>query len=246
MDSQGPDEKTDRRSRGGVQEKVMAALRYGLMSGLLVPGQVMSLRKLAASFGTSPMPVRESLSRLVAANALEELPNRSVRVPRLDTESLKEIFELRARVEGMAARIAASKVTNADIARLREINRGVKQAHKSEEIGELLRLNQQFHFALYGLINSVILMPIIEGLWLRCGPTMYFSLGSPGLWDSSSHVDIITGLERGDPDATETALTNDIMRTGNYLIRQSSLGISMGPTAELSFDVARVANQSTL
>ncbi|MCO5157791.1 MAG: GntR family transcriptional regulator [Aquamicrobium sp.] len=222
-------------SRGSVQDKVLAGLRYGLMSGLFVPGQVFSLRKLAANFGTSAMPVRESLSRLIAANALEELPNRSVRVPRLSAQSLEELFELRVRVEGMAARIAATRITDEELRKLVEINQTVKDAHDSGAMGEVLKANQSFHFALYRLTRSTVLLPIIEGLWLRCGPTMYFSLSSPGIWDNSSHLDMLTALERRDPDATEAAMGRDIMKTGNYLIQQSRSGVKTGPIAELSF-----------
>lgn len=224
-------------SRGNVQDKVLAGLRYGLMSGLFVPGQVFSLRKLAATFGTSAMPVRESLSRLIAANALEEMPNRSVRVPRLSTESLAELFELRVRVEGLAARIAAGKITDEALRELVKINQTVKEAHDNAAMADVLKANQNFHFTLYRLTESTILLPMIEGLWLRSGPTMYFSLSSPGLWDSSSHLDILEALERRDPDASEAAMGRDIMKTGNYLIQQSRSGVRTGPIAELSFSL---------
>ena len=55
--------------RGHVHEHVLRYMCRGLMVGAFLPGQVMSLRKLAAGLGTSPMPVREVLSRLVAAKA---------------------------------------------------------------------------------------------------------------------------------------------------------------------------------
>lgn len=232
------EEKVENKSgRGNVQDRVLAGLRYGLMSGLFVPGQIFTLRKLAASFGTSAMPVRESLSRLIAANALEELANRSVRVPRLSTESLEDLFELRVRVEGMAARIAAAKMTSQGMALLTKINKTVKTAHDRGEMGEVLKANQSFHFALYRLTESTILMPIIEGLWLRSGPTMYFSLSSPGLWDSSSHLDILTALELRDPAAAEKAMARDIMKTGSFLIQQAKSGIRSGPIADLSFNL---------
>lgn len=223
-----------RGGRGNVQSKVLAGLQYGLMSGLLVPGQVVSLRKLAASFGTSAMPVRESLSRLVAANALEELPNRSVRVPRLGTESLEELFALRVRVEGMAARIAAKKITDEGLRTLHAINADVREAHDTEAMSEVLKANQRFHFSLYQMTSSSILLPIIEGLWLRSGPTMYFSLSTPGLWDSSSHTNILVALENRDPDAAEVAMGHDIMKAGDFLINQSRSGMKTGPMAELS------------
>jgi DNA-binding GntR family transcriptional regulator len=241
--SDGNEQAEAKSGRGNIQDKVLAGLQYGLMSGLFVPGQVVSLRKLAASFGTSPMPVRESLSRLVAANALEELPNRSVRVPRLGTESLEELFELRVRVEGMAARIAAEKITDEGLGKLHKINIAVKKAHDTGAMSEVLKANQRFHFALYRLTSSSILLPIIEGLWLRSGPTMYFSLSTPGLWDSSSHIDILVALEHRDPSGAEAAMGRDIMKTGDFLIQQSRSGVNTGPIAELSFGFVELSNQ---
>lgn len=220
-------------SRGKVQDQVLAQLRYGIMSGLFVPGQVMSLRKLAERLGTSLMPIRESLSRLVAANALEEMPNRSVRIPVLDERSLMHLFEVRCMIEGMAARLASAHATPELIARLEESNAAVRAAHESGMMADVLKANQQFHFALYRSANSDILFPIIEALWLRCGPTMYFSLNSPGLWDTSSHVEILEALRRKDGAAAEAAMIKDIMKTGDYLIEQARNGRSSGPFADL-------------
>src|ERR1700737_4033656 len=80
--------------RGHVHEHVLRYMCRGLMVGAFLPGQVMSLRKLAAGLGTSPMPVREVLSRLVAAKALDETSGGSVRVPRLNAEKLTELFSV--------------------------------------------------------------------------------------------------------------------------------------------------------
>ncbi|MGQ7791350.1 GntR family transcriptional regulator [Faunimonas sp. B44] len=219
--------------RGKVQDRVLSKLQYGLMSGIFVPGQVFSLRKLAATLGTSPMPVRESLSRLVASNALEELPNRSVRVPRLDATSLAELFEVRLHIEGMAARIASANVTDPWIDDLAAINERGRTAHETGNMAEVLRANQEFHFAIYRLTRSKILLPIIEGLWLRCGPTMYFSLGSPGLWDTSFHIEIMKAFRQADPQAAEAAMRRDIAKTGDFLVAQARSAATSGPLADL-------------
>ena len=206
-------------------------MRYGLMSGLFVPGQVLSLRKLAAEFGTSPMPIRECVGRLLAANALEEMPNGSIRIPLLDLDSIKDLFELRVRVEGMAVRNATPKVTATVLQQLGVLNQKIRQAHDAGAMGRLLAANQEFHFHLYSLTESTILLQIIEGLWLRSGPTMYFALGTPGLWDSSSHVDILDALRRGDAKQAEEAMARDIMKTGSELIHQVQNGVTTGPNA---------------
>ncbi len=220
--------------RGKVQDRVLATLRHGLMTGHFLPGQTVSLRKLATSLGTSPMPVRESLSRLVAANALEELPNRSMRVPLLTYQGLVELFDVRCLIEGMAARTACDKIDDAMIASLEAINAEIVAAHAQHDMTRVLGANQKFHFIIYQAANSDILMPLIESLWLRCGPTMYFSLVSPrNLWDASSHVTIIDAFKRGDGEAAAAAMVTDIRVTGDYLLEQAAAAPTSGPFAPL-------------
>ena len=220
--------------RGSVQDRVLTSLRYGLMSGLFVPGQVVSLRKLAESLGTSPMPVRESLSRLVAASALEELPNRSVRVPRLSATGLVELFEVRTLIEGMAARIACEQVTEDLIDELAAINGVLLSAHKKRDMADVLVQNQKFHFRVYRAANSSILMPLIESLWLRCGPTMFHSFVAPkDLWDTSQHKALLEAFRKRDKQAAQAAMVADIRKSGDYLVSEAASKPLSGPMAEL-------------
>lgn len=226
--------------RGHVRDKIAARIREGLMIGAFIPGQVMSLRKLAAHFGTSPMPVRDALSQLVAANALEELPNRSVRVPRLTANRLKELFEVREAVEGMAARNACRNVTPALIRELESVNRALKAAIARRDMLGSLSANQKFHFTLYRAAASEVLMPLIESLWLQSGPTMYCSFLAPEMpWDASAHVEVIEGLRDKDPAAVQRAIARDVKTAGRHLVQSGSFQLPGGrlmATAEISLD----------
>lgn len=237
VQAEAPARPLDRSRRGGVQDEVLRRLRTGLMVGAFVPGEVMSLRKLAASLGTSPMPVREALTQLVAANALEELPNRSVRVPRLSPSRLAELFRVREVVEGMAARAASMRATPDLIARLEQTNGELIEAIAKRDILGCLATNQKFHFKLYQASASEILMPLIESLWLQCGPTMYFSLLSPTMpWDASAHTEILAGLRAGKPAMVQRALAHDMRTTAKNLLDGVDSGLNgplMRPLAEM-------------
>src|SRR5690554_7269024 len=111
------------RGRGGnVQTTVYQKLRQGLMVGALLPGQVITLRKLAEALGTSSTPVREAIAQLVSANVLESLPSGSVAVPHLSKKRFAEITEVRQALEGMAGAAAAKVATDALVSQL-EIGR---------------------------------------------------------------------------------------------------------------------------
>src|SRR5579864_922767 len=93
--------------RETVQQRVYEVLRDQLMRGGFEPGQKLKIAELAAAFGTSAMPVREALNRLAAERAVEAMPNRSVRVPSLSKDSLRDLMETRFAVEGLAVARAA-------------------------------------------------------------------------------------------------------------------------------------------
>jgi DNA-binding GntR family transcriptional regulator len=209
--------------RGHVHEQVLKYMCRGLMVGAFVPGQVMSLRKLAAGLGTSPMPVREVLSRLVASKALEETSNGSVRVPRLNPEKLRDLFFVREQLEGEAAERAAKKATPALISELTAINRGLLQAIAKRDILNCLSCNQNFHFTLYSRSESEVLLSLIEALWLQCGPTMYISLLIPSMpWNASNHETILDALKAKDAGAVKRGIINDVRGTCRALLSISS------------------------
>ncbi len=227
--------------RGHVQDEIADRLRKGLMVGAFIPGQVMSLRKLAASFGTSPMPVRDALGQLVAANALEEMPNRSVRVPRLTTDRVKDLFEVRELVESLAARNAARNATPALIRELQAINRDLKISIARRDVLAALAANQKFHFTLYQAADSSVVMPLIESLWLQSGPTMYCSFLAPDMpWDASAHTEVLEGLKKKNPTAVQRAVARDIRTAGRHLVQAGTFqlpgGMMMLPT-EISLDL---------
>ena len=226
--------------RGQVQQQVFEKLRRGLMVGAFVPGQVMSLRKLAASFGTSPMPVREALTRLIVASALEETDNGSVRVPRLTPARLTEIFSVRELLEGEAAELAARNCSDALIDDLSSINEELLQAISKSSLLGCLSANQRFHFKLYEASGSKVLMPLIESLWLQFGPTMYLSLLSPDMpWDASAHATILEGLRSGKPAVVKRGLLQDVRGTGQALVpvmgSQNSISLLHAPLDEIYF-----------
>src|ERR1700676_5304421 len=107
--------------RETVQERVYGVLRDRLMRGGFEPGQKLKIAELASALGTSAMPVREALNRLAAERAIESLPNRSVRVPSLSKESLRDLMEARRAIEGLAVARAAANMDEATLTTLDQL-----------------------------------------------------------------------------------------------------------------------------
>ena len=102
-------------ARDTVQDRVYSLLRDRLMRGAFEPGQKLKIAELASALGTSSMPIREALHRLAAERAIESTPNRSVRVPSLSKESLRDLMEARFAIEGLAVARAAANMGRSDV-----------------------------------------------------------------------------------------------------------------------------------
>ena len=193
-----------------LSQQVYLTLRQTLMVGGFSPGEGVSLRTLAARLGTSPMPVREAVGRLIAENALQMMPNRHIIVPLMPRARFEEIWRIRQMLEGMAARLACAHMTDDDLTRLEELNRASVAALDSDDAGGILSSNKDFHFALYAVSRSVVLQPMIEGLWMQMGPFMRVSLATRVHWDGVQHTEILRALRNRDAEAVVTALGKDI------------------------------------
>jgi DNA-binding GntR family transcriptional regulator len=232
------------RPRGEMQLHVTRLLRSALMAGQFVPGQTLSLRQLAQQLGTSPMPVRGALTQLIASGVLEIQPSGSVAVAGMTEARFAELTGVRKALEGMAAAMACRNATPKLIATLERINTRLQRSIARRDVLACLRLNQAFHFALYSASHSEILPAMIESLWLRAGPFMYFSLAAPAtLWDASGHQAVIRALRAGDARGTRIAIERDIASSADYLLRRSAAFRQHGatPTAGAAAAVAAAA-----
>lgn len=210
-----------------LQERVYQELRNALYQGRFMPGDQLTIRSLAKALGTSPMPVREAMQRLVAEQALVQLPNRTIRVPALTPEILTELVRIRMEIEGFAAERAARRGTAALCRELRAINEGFRKAIEAEDSAGMLEGNQLFHFAVYRAADAGELLKIIESLWLRFGPILASERNVPGsiamfARGADVHERITTAIERRDSAEARFALALDIRAAAAWFRRNYS------------------------
>ena len=101
-----------------LSDQVFSHLKEKIISNELLPGSVISIDKLAAEFGISNTPVRESLVRLEALDLVTIQRNRNVTVSSLSREKILDILEMRRLLETYGARTAVLNVTGSEIAHL--------------------------------------------------------------------------------------------------------------------------------
>ena len=206
--------------RDTLQHRVYLQLRRSLINSMFEAGDVLRIVELADKLETSTMPVREALARLVSEQALEALPNRSVRVPLITRSRLDDLARARILIEGQLVALGLPRHTMRPHAKQRPINKhnDAAREHPGQDIGTVTsELNQRFHFHIYEAAGSQVLIPIVESLWLQSGPIIRRAAqihdAQGGLAATNFHWALIEALETRDELAAQKALADDISRS---------------------------------
>lgn len=140
-----------------LAESLRQKLEVAIAAGHLEPGSRLDEQEIAQRFGVSRTPVREAF-RLMAANHLVELRGRQgAVVRRIKAQALIEMFQVMAELEGLCARLAARRVTQAWGSEIGEIHQRLVAAGATGEIDVFYDINQEFHEAIYEAARNAFL-----------------------------------------------------------------------------------------
>lgn len=139
-------------------------LRRRILAGELRQGQSISQEQLAMELGLSTTPLREALRRLDAEGLVTIDAHRDARVTRLNAEEARNLFEIRQQLDPLAARLAAGRRTEADIAAIGAALTDLEPLSPSADFQTLL-VHRAFHRSVYTASHNPPLMSLLEGLW---------------------------------------------------------------------------------
>ncbi|MGO4910065.1 GntR family transcriptional regulator [Pseudorhodobacter sp. W20_MBD10_FR17] len=196
-----------------AHEIVYRRIRDMVLFGELAPGQAVTIQGLVEALETGITPVREAIRRLTAEGALEFKGNRRVSVPELTVAHLAELGFARLAIEPHLAQIAASRMQVIDIEVLEQIDAQVNAAIRQGDVRAYLEQNYLFHTTLYAHSGADILGAMVQGLWLRVGPSLRIVCGRYGTQNlPDKHAEAILALRDGRAADVATAIRDDIVQ----------------------------------
>jgi DNA-binding GntR family transcriptional regulator len=185
------------------------AIEEQIATGAYGPGLRLDEAQLAARHGASRTPLREALIQLAADGLIEIRPRRGAVVCALEPQRLVEMFEVMAEMEAMCARLAARRISPAQLDELREAHEACAAlSAQPADLDAYYRANQRFHFALYGASQNQFLCEEAKALHRRLGVYRRLQLRVRDRVRSSfeEHAAVLKALEQGDGDAAAAAL----------------------------------------
>jgi DNA-binding GntR family transcriptional regulator len=224
--------------RGGQRqshaETVYDALKQAILSGALAPGATLREEEIARRYQVSRTPVREALSRLESETLAERHQGSGLLVSELGPDDIVDLYVLREALEGLAARLAASRRTEIDLARL-EVAQGLSQRGVQEgNLSRVSKLNTEFHFLIWRIAGNRPLSRAISGVHQSVQRFHDNTLAYPGRLEQSvkEHADLLEAIRQRDHVAAEQIAVAHVRQVRNIRIALSlehePLGVAQG------------------
>ncbi len=109
------------RSPVTAADRLLLEIQRTIVEGEIESGSKISEPELARKFNVSRAPLREALARLERCHLIERIPNAGARVVKLSTEGLLALYQIREELEGLACRLAAENMDDAEIQQVQEL-----------------------------------------------------------------------------------------------------------------------------
>lgn len=202
-----------------LRDTAYRALRDAFIAGAFAPGDSVSLRDLAAQFGVSMTPVREAVRRLVAEGALVDTPSRTLVVPPFDPVRARDLMAARKALETLVLDQVMDRISPEELAALQAILDEPPTIPGRPNLSQ----NYRFHFTLYRIAGSEVLLPLVEALWVQYGAYLNLIIRSEQaqvIEENAHHVELISALRGGGRLAARAALVADIERSFSFLLTE--------------------------
>ncbi len=198
-----------------TQSPVEQAYQYilrSILSGELTPGMRVPAEAVAEALGISRMPVRDALRRLEGDGAVMIFTNRGASVAEFTRDEVIQLIEMRAALEGLAARVALEHIGKAELEELEQLKQRMERV--SDDLARWMSAHDDFHNYLTALSRRRLLMQQTERMRIMLRPyyRLYYADTRELEIFGLEHRKIIDALRKGDPDRVENIVRLHAMK----------------------------------
>ncbi|MCA9838140.1 MAG: GntR family transcriptional regulator [Trueperaceae bacterium] len=192
-----------------IRDEIYTLLRNELISGHLRPHQTLRVQDLADSLEVSKTPIHDALNRLVKDGLVESL-NRGFRVKRFTKKEALDTYQVRERLEGLSASLAAQNHNEADLEELEHILSTIESCPPSDFVSHI-QADLELHDTIARIANNDALKLSIAQLSNRMlGFRVVTKDENSNLITKEQHEKVIRAIAAGDAKGAEQAMTEHI------------------------------------
>lgn len=147
-----------------LREVIFTTLRDAIIVGELRPGERLMEVKLAEKMGVSRTPVREAIRKLELEGLVDMIPRKGAHVADLSVKDIVDVLEVRASLDGLAALLAAERITDEEIDELNHVNSQFVSFLQKENLQGSIKKDVEFHEIIYRSSRNEKLIQIVSNL----------------------------------------------------------------------------------
>jgi DNA-binding GntR family transcriptional regulator len=210
-----------------LTEQVYQRLLHAICNGELTSGTRLTQEELAATLGVSRQPVLQALRLLKKDGFVSDAGRRGLQVVPLEASAIMHVYEVRAVLDGLAARRAALARAEVD---LTVITTG-RTAAVGPHIGAMIDADMQFHHMIYTASGNPLIAETANHHWRHIRRAMGAVLQIVGVrrtvWDE--HAAILQAINCGDADLAERLAHQHCERAGQHIATQLTQHVRTRP-----------------
>lgn len=201
-------------------EQVRDAILAEIASGAFAPGDRIIQEQIAQALGVSRQPVQQALALLRNQGVLQDAPGRGLLVAHLDPEHVQQMYDIRAAIEGLAARRAAERGAE------RAAKAGpalIEAGRKAVAAGSVARMSAadiRFHEFIYRLSGNPLIAPALEPHLTYTqrvmGEVLVRDERPRDIWDQ--HEAILEAIIAGDGARAEALLRSHLTQAAGFMV----------------------------
>lgn len=147
-----------------LRDVVFNTLREGILTGKLKPGERLMEIHLADKLGVSRTPIREAIRMLELEGLVTMIPRRGAEVSRISEQDLRDVLEVRASLESLAARLACVKITEEQRQELRNAADAFVKSTLSGNVTAVAQADVKFHDIILQASGNRQLIQLVNNL----------------------------------------------------------------------------------
>lgn len=212
--------------RAALHEQVAHRLRQMLVENRIAPGAKLNERALCEALQVSRTPLREAIKMLAAEGLVELLPNRGAIALQLDEADVAHTFEVMAGLEGQSGELAATRITEAELAEIRALHFEMMAAYTRRDLPAYYRLNAAIHGAINAAARNPVLAATYNQVNARLQALRFKSNQDEEKWKQAlrEHEQMIEALTARDAVAMRAVLVAHLNHKRDVVIDQLRAG----------------------
>ena len=189
-------------------QRIAEGIQAEITSGHRVPGSHLNEQEIADHYRVSRTPVREAVRQLASAGLVEVLPRRGAFVTQLPAERLVEMFEAMSVMEGACARLAATRMTEAEKQELVRVHEAYAAFTKQDEWAAYYDASLEFHRLLIRGARNSVLEETAARMFAQLTPYRRSQVNSAHRAKKSfqEHQAVLEAILEGDGDLAESRM----------------------------------------